>query len=240
MQFSDIHIHALHNCDDGAKSLEYMYKMIDVAYVDGARFICLTPHYNPGEFGENSKQAQSSYNTLLEYSKERYPDLCLGLGNELRYNSGCEDWLSDKRCRSMNDSRYVLVDFFSGESKQTISNGLSRILNKGYIPILAHPERNAEIKGDLAFLKKQRDNGALIQIDARSIFGDFGFCTRLFARKILKHHLADFVSSDAHNLKTRPPGIKEAYEYIRKKHGISYAEDVCCKNALHMIFGRSL
>lgn len=236
MQFSDIHIHALYNCDDGAKSLEHMYKMIDAAYADGARFICLTPHYNPGVFKDNSKQIQISYRALSEYAKEHYQDLCLGLGNELRYNAGCEKWLADKHCLSMNKSRYVLVDFFGGESKQVISNGLSRILNMGYIPILAHPERNAKIKGDIAFLKEQKDNGVLIQVDARSVFGDFGLFIRLFARKILKHHLADFVSSDAHNLKTRPPGMSKVYEYIKEKHGESYAKAVCCENAVRMIF----
>ena len=61
MQFSDIHIHVLYNCDDGAKSMEDMYKMIDAAYVDGTRYICLTPHYNPGYFGENSEKSKASF-----------------------------------------------------------------------------------------------------------------------------------------------------------------------------------
>ena len=85
MQFSDIHIHALCDCDDGAKSLEQMYKMIDAAYVDGTRYICLTPHYNPGYFGENTENVNKSFELLLEYAK-KYPDLQIILGNELRYN----------------------------------------------------------------------------------------------------------------------------------------------------------
>ncbi len=240
MRFSDIHIHALNDCDDGAKSQEYMYKMIHAAYVDGARYICLTPHYNPGYFDENKEKSQRSFERLLAYAGRKYPDLQLVLGNELRYNPGCVDWLSDGRCRSLNNTKYVLVDFFEGESKKMISMGLDRLLNAGYTPILAHAERYRSIRGDVAFLKEQRDNGVLVQIDARSIWGDFGCCARTFCRRILQRQLADFVSSDAHGLGTRPPGMRQAYEYIEKKCSKSYAEAVCCKNASHMIFGHSL
>ncbi len=236
MQFADIHIHALCNCDDGAKSLDYMYKMIDAAYVDGTKYICLTPHYNPGYFNVEKDQSQQSFETLLEYSKAKYPDLQLVLGNELRYNPGCEQWLSDGRCRSMNNTKYVLVDFFEGESKKEISKGLDRLLNIGYIPILAHAERYRKIRGDVAFLREIRDNGVLIQLDTRSLFRDFGVFTRSFCKKILQNRLADFISSDAHSLRMRPPGIKQAYEYIRKKYGKDYAEAVCFKNAFCMIF----
>ena len=78
----------------------------------------------------------------------------------------------------------------------------------------------------------------LIQVDTKSILGAFGFGTKVFAKAILKNYLADFVSSDAHSLRTRPPGISEAYEYIRKKYGSEYAEAVCLKNAKRMILGR--
>ncbi len=236
LQFSDIHIHALYGCDDGAKSLEDMYNIIQMAYIDGARYICLTPHYNPGYFGENSIKSNEAFNSLLEFTKKELPDLQIVLGNELRYNLGCEEWLSDGRCRCMNNSKYVLVDFSERESKEHISKGLGKLLSAGYIPILAHAERYCGLRGNLLFLKEQRDNGVLIQIDTKSILGGFGLNARMFSKKILKNYLADFVSSDAHDTKKRPPGIKEAYEYIEKKYGTDYAEAVCFKNAFNIIF----
>lgn len=237
MQFSDIHIHALCNCDDGAKNFEYMCQMIDAAYDDGARYICLTPHYNPGYFGENSIKSKESFDSLLEYSKKKYPQLKLVLGNELRYTPGCEEWLSKGQCRCMNNSKYVLVDFFEKEDEKTISRGIDKLLSAGYIPILAHAERYKYIRGNIGFLKEQKDNGVLIQIDTRSVFGDFGLGAQLSCRKLLKNHIVDFVSSDAHGIKIRPPGIKKAYEYIKKKYGKDYAEAICFNNAFYMIFG---
>lgn len=241
MQFADIHIHALYDCDDGAKSLEHMYQMIDVAYEDGTRYMCLTPHYNPGYFGnDTTEKSRQAFETLLEYAKEKYPDLQLALGNELRYNPGCEEWLSKGECRPMNNSKYVLVDFSAGEEKTAIAKGLDRLLNVGYIPILAHAERYTKLRGDIKFLKEQRDNGVLLQMDARAVLGDFGIQIKCFSKKILRHQLADFISSDAHDRTSRPPGIKEAYEYIRKNYGQAYADHVCCYNAKQLIFGQLL
>lgn len=42
--FVDIHCHSLAGVDDGAQSIEEMYKMLDIAYEDGIRTICFTPH----------------------------------------------------------------------------------------------------------------------------------------------------------------------------------------------------
>lgn len=238
MQFSDIHFHALYNCDDGPVTPEDMYKMVKDAYADGTRYLCVTPHFNPGYFGDNSEKIKESFDLLLEYVKNNLPDLHITLGNELRYNPGCENWLSAGSCRCMNNSKYVLVDFFEGDDKETISQGLDKLLSTGYIPILAHAELYKNIRGDLLFLKQHHDNGVLIQLDTMSVLGKFGFGARAFCKKILKNHLADFISSDAHNIKTRRPGIKDTYKYIENKYGTEYAEDICFKNAFHIIFER--
>lgn len=237
MQFSDIHIHALFGTDDGAETSERMFAMVDAAYADGARQLCLTPHYHPGYFGENAEKSKKAFEMLLEYVNKKYSDLSIALGNELRYNLGCVAWLADGRCLCINNTKYVLVDFWENESKQAISKGLDCLLNAGYKPILAHAERYVKLNGDIKFLKSQKENGVCIQIDTGSIFGNFGLRARRFCKKILKEQLADFVSSDAHSLKTRPPGIKKAYEHIKKKYGKAYAEAVCYKNAARMIFG---
>ena len=237
MLFSDIHIHALYNCDDGAKSLDYMYKMIDRAYDDGERYMCLTPHCHPGYFGENTDRIRQSFELLLRYTNEKYPDLHIALGNEMRFSPGCVEWLGTNRCLCMNNTKYVLVDFLYDEEKGKISNGLESLLSRGYIPILAHAERYKQIRGNINFIKEQRENGVLIQMDTMSVCGEFGYITKLFAKKILQNYLVDFISSDAHGLHKRPPGIKNAYECIVKMCGKDYAEKICFKNAVHMIFG---
>ena len=237
MNFSDIHIHALFGSDDGARSAIDMKNIIDAAYNDGARYICLTPHFHPGYYGENREKSAAAFSELSEYVGSTYDDLNIAIGNELYYTRGSEQWLRDGACRTLNKTNYVLVDFPLNEEKRTIDDAINRLLNAGYHPILAHVERYRNLFSDISFLFACKQRGALIQIDSMSLFGAFGFKTKRFVSKILANRLADFVSSDAHDTVKRPPKINCAYERIVKKYGKEYADKICFENAKQMIFG---
>jgi protein-tyrosine phosphatase len=59
--FSDIHMHLLFGTDDGAKTVEDMYEMVDASYACGTRFICATPHFYPGYFGDNRETSKTAF-----------------------------------------------------------------------------------------------------------------------------------------------------------------------------------
>lgn len=236
MTFTDMHIHALSGVDDGAQTTEKMMAMIDKSYADGVRRICLTPHFHPGYFGDNREAAELSYRRLCKEAAQRWPDLRLGLGNELRYDDGCISWLKDGVCRTMNGTDYVLVDFY-GEGSGRIHRGLDRLLNAGYLPILAHAERYRSLqKRDY---QEFRDNGILIQIDTQSLFYGFGFQTARRCRQILKLGLASMAGSDAHDLERRPPGMARFYEAVVKNYGRAYAGNLCGDNAEASLFSNN-
>ena len=46
MDFYDIHSHILAKVDDGAETFEMSCRMLDMAYEEGIRHLCVTPHYN--------------------------------------------------------------------------------------------------------------------------------------------------------------------------------------------------
>lgn len=236
MMFADVHMHALYGVDDGAKTEEDMRAIIDCAYEDGARFICFTPHFHPGYYGNNKDAAEKAFSIASEYVKSKYSDLRLALGNELHYAPGCESWIAEGMFKTMNGTRLLLVDFSESERKRNIETALHRLQNAGYTPILAHAERYSDLSGDINFIKQCKENGIFIQIDTQSLFGDFGWKVKRFCKMILSKRLADIVSSDAHDLDSRPPGITKAYEYIRDKYGEGYAHAVCGGNAAELIF----
>lgn len=236
----DIHIHALFDVDDGAKTIEEMYLMIDAAYADGVRYICFTPHFHLGYFKDNVKKRDAAFEEALKYSSQKYPDLILMLGNELRFSQGCVAYLTDGQCKTMNNTKYVLVDFSEIESSRAISDGLDTLLSAGYLPILAHAERYRSIWGNLKLISNYRSRGVKIQIDSQSLTGEFGYKIKFFAMSILKNRLADFISSDAHDVNQRPPGISKAFEIIEKKCSRNYAESICYTEALKHIGRQAL
>ena len=224
MGFADLHSHILCAVDDGAKTAEDMYALLDASRADGVRTLCFTPHYHPGYFGDNRAGTESAFALAQEYVREKYPDMELYLGNELRYDRACGAWLAAGECRTLNASRYLLVDFRQDESGGQIVEALSHLLGLGYTPVLAHAERYDGFHSDGREIEALRSRGVVIQIDALSPFGGWGFASRRRSRTLLKKHLVDLVGSDTHDALQRPSGMTKCYEFVRQSQGEARAD----------------
>ena len=233
--FSDIHIHMLSGVDDGAKTETESQDMLDMAYRDGTRVFCLTPHFHPGFFGDNRAASEKAFDSLSSYAREKYPDAKLLLGNELRYSPNCVEWLNQGHCRTMNNTRFALVDFSESVERTVVTDAVYRLLNAGYTPILAHVERYGSLHKDFREIRQYKECGAVIQIDGPSIFGEWGFQARQRSRRLLEARLVDLVCSDAHGTTRRVPQLSASYEYVLQHCGESYAEAVCSSNALKIL-----
>jgi tyrosine-protein phosphatase YwqE len=64
--------------------------------------------------------------------------------------------------------------------------------------VIAHPERYRNHDEQLTSLAKFRAAGAVFQLNAGSLFGDYGGTAAAHARTILALGWADYVSSDYH------------------------------------------
>lgn len=235
MEFVDIHIHALSGVDDGAESAEEMYSMLDMAYADGTRSICFTPHCNPGYWGNNRAKSLEAFELAQKYAKDKYPDLSLFLGNELRYSSRCISWLSEGIGRTLNGTRYVLIDFSFEEDRSVIVDCVTEMLGRGYLPILAHAERYSSFHSDLREVRLLAERGIMIQVDSQSLTGDFGRKCKKRAVSIIKHRLAHIVASDGHNTEERPPLLSKAFEIVSDMVSPEYAESLLCKAPRYVI-----
>jgi len=75
---------------------------------------------------------------------------------------------------------------------------LTGIRSRGWIPIVAHPERYRNLDTSLIELSRFRAAGGFLQINAGSLFGDYGKTAAGHARRILLAGGADYVASDYH------------------------------------------
>ena len=233
MTFADLHNHILSAVDDGAGSDEIMYRMVDAAYQDGIRLMCLTPHFHPGIFGDNRKAGAESFQKLRTYVAEHYPELQLFLGNELRYNHSCDRWLREGYCRTLDGNSLILVDFAADAGQNQITRGLEQLLSMGYRPVLAHAERYHNISPGT--IREFRRNGIRIQINSGSLTGSFGWFARLRARRLLRQHLVCMVASDAHDLKHRPPLLSKGYQITKKITDEDYANRIFWYNVIDLL-----
>lgn len=229
MFFADIHTHLLYGADDGPKTPEEMFAIVDKLYSDGVRLVCATPHCHPQWSGDNREQILTAFSELQKYCQQKYPDLKVFLGNELFFGHDGMTWLKNGFCNTLNGTRHVLVEFDFGESEKHIIKAVQLMLNGGYIPVIAHVERYYKLS--LAAIKEMKTSGALLQINARKDFCGFDFRKKKRLKQLLNLGLADVVSSDVHDLNARSPYISEFYHILLQKYDKEYLENIFFKNA---------
>lgn len=232
IDFVDLHCHALFRVDDGARDEEIMKKMLDIAYTDGTRYVCFTPHFKIYEFDSEDdvftqmQRLDRRFKVACDYVSEKYPDMKLFLGNEIMYHSDISESLSTQKCHFLGNSSVALIEFDPDSSAYEIENTVFKLLRKGVRPLIAHVERYTAFVKDISFAKSLKESGALLQVNARGIIKfKLGKVAR-FIRQALKQHLVDVVASDAHNDTGFTPQLSKAYHLVCKKHGEAYANKI--------------
>ena len=236
--FIDLHCHILCNVDDGAKDTDTMKKMLDIAYSDGIKTICFTPHFkiyrfdNDDDISKYNQAITYYFEMAMEYAKDAHPDMKLFLGSEIMYHNDILDSLTSKKCCTIAGSSYVLIEFSPHISSYDLRASTLKLLRKGFKPIIAHVERYDVLVKDFSLLSDLKDAGATIQINGSSITDlRFGKTSR-FIQKALKSRLVDIVSTDSHDPKIFCPTLSKAYKKVSKLCGEDYAKRIFHDNQL--------
>ena len=108
--YYDMHCHILPGVDDGSKSMEMSLAMLELEYQQGVRNIVLTPHCFAGRTQPDLIRQQ--YATLVYRATKRFQGLQLYLGSELMYSDTITEELAKQNAFTINETRYVLVEFF--------------------------------------------------------------------------------------------------------------------------------
>jgi len=208
----DLHCHILPGIDDGAASLDDSLAIARLALQDGVRRVVATPHWGEGTFTGTGAEIQERVQALQGE--------LLGRGVEMEILAGAELFLSPEvpaRCAedpllTLNGSRYLLVEFPLQMVPPYAEQILFELRLRGIVPVIAHPERNAEIASNPELLRKLVDRGVLAQVTAGSLEGTFGFHIRRVAETLVKRQLVQIIASDAHSAHDRPPLLGNAVQ----------------------------
>lgn len=232
----DIHCHIIPGVDDGADNMEEAIQMLKMEYAQGVRNIIATPHFRFKMFETPLETVQKQYLKLREAAKDIGDEgINLYLGCEFHANMEMARMLREGAVSRMAGSRYVLVEFSGSAEKGYVRERLYTLISSGYKPIVAHIERCAKVRVDMRFIEELVEMGAKIQVNAESIVGGEGFSVKRFCHKLMKEELLDFVGTDCHGVKYRPPKIRDAHERVCKKFGEDYAQQIFVTNPAKMI-----
>lgn len=236
----DIHCHILPNVDDGSESLEESITMAKIAESEGITKIVNTSHCHfdfKYKKGNELKLELEKFNQAL---KEENINIEVLLGNELYYTSDLIERFDELDFFSMNNSKYILMEFSPINFPKNIEDVIYEIKIRGYIPIIAHAERYKQVQEDVNIVLDCIKEGALIQVNASSILGKNGEKAEDTSKKLLDNNMVHFVATDAHSSNRRRPLIKDSYNYILKNYGKEVSEKLFIENPTAVIENRDI
>lgn len=215
----DIHCHILPGIDDGAASFTDSIAMANAAVEQGIDTIIATPHHRNGKYN-NVKSDILAYteelNTMLQ--RENIP-LTILPGQETRLNGDMLTDLEQDELLTLNHTRYLFVEFPFDHMPRYAKRMLFDLQVAGYTPVIVHPERNRDILEHPSILYDLVHKGALTQVTAGSLTGEFGKKIQKYTNQLIEANLAHFIASDAHNTTTRGFRLQQAYAAVEAQYG---------------------
>jgi protein-tyrosine phosphatase len=226
----DLHSHFLYGVDDGSKSVESTRKMLEYAHSCGIKDIMFTPHYiKDSEYKSDKKNNMDRFIVVKEIALEF--GINIYLGNEVFICNDLVDLIKSGEVATLNNSKYVLVEIPMYSKINNVENIFKDILENGYVPILAHPERYVVYEDHLDFFRELHDMGVLMQVNMPSIVGIYGRKAKSMAKKLLKAKLIDFVGSDIHSSHEKKyDKLVDAEHKIKRYVGKEQADNILFKN----------
>ncbi|MCR5403281.1 MAG: protein-tyrosine-phosphatase [Butyrivibrio sp.] len=236
----DIHCHIMPGVDDGSPDMKTSLEMLRIADKNDITHLILTPHHKPMHHNVSPEHNVLYRKELQQNARAEGIRAKLFSGNEIYYSDETVDELMRGEVCSLAGSDYVLIEFHPTNPYKAIQNAMYRVLTAGFIPIVAHVERYSDIVTKPVHVEDLIEMGCLIQVNASSIMGKYGFGISSFTRKLLKKELVHFIASDAHDTGNRAPQLLECRKYVEKKYGDEYAKELFFTNPANVLRNESI
>lgn len=231
----DIHCHIVPAVDDGAQTKSQVRALLKKEYEDGVTALVLTPHYRKGMFEAPDDLVLKRAAYVMHEVRELGLPMKIYLAREYHANADMIDELKATPQYRINEGRHVLVEFSSVHSYEKIRGWIYQLVAAGFRPIIAHVERYPDVMRDIEQVDELIQLGAYIQISTSAILGEHGLRLKGYTKTLLKKRMVHFVASDAHDMENRRPNLRECREYVAKKFGAGYAEELFVENPRNIL-----
>jgi len=209
----DLHCHILPGLDDGAQDLQESLDMAAMALKDGVDTIVATPHTLDGLYSNSLDEVAQSVEAFRASLSDRGIDISIRPGADVHLCPGMLEAIREGRAITIdNAGKYLLLELPPQNIPPQIKDEIFSLKLNGITPIITHPERHPAMQRDLRILHELVSMGALAQVTAMSVAGEFGLPIRACAQAMLEQRLIHVIASDAHSVESRPPILSRAVE----------------------------
>lgn len=216
----DLHTHILPNVDDGSSSLEESLALLRMLASQGVTLTAATPHFyatsdTPEQFFLRRESAWKQLSGAMESGMP-----CVLLGAEVAFYRNISQMQQLERF-CIGSSRLLLIEMpFEPWSERVLAETLE-ISERGIQVMLAHVERYFRFQRADVW-QRLSDRGVCMQTNANALFRMASAGKTL---RMLRRGMIQFLASDCHNLKTRPPRMQEAARRLSWRLGDDFTAD---------------
>jgi protein-tyrosine phosphatase len=235
-QMIDLHCHILPGLDDGAQSLEDALRMAALAADHGIRRVVATPHCITG----SAREVTRNVAMLCQLLEESHIPLQVYPGMEIFGTYDTARLLRQQKLLTLNGSRYPLIEFDFGTDGEEETQILQQVIDAGYIPVVAHPERYSCIRRMPQIANHWKQMGCLFQINRGSLLGRYGFSAQQMGWDLVYRGFATVVATDAHSPVVRTPRALDVYQLLSREISPMAADVLMKHNPLQIIKDKSL
>lgn len=139
----DWHCHLLPGIDDGAPDLEESLAMARSLVAAGYTQVCCTPHCMHGVYSNDRQGVEQAVAALQQQLTTAEIPLQLLPGMEYYLDEFFPEQLVDPL--PLGATRLLLVETPNRAHPEMVRENIFRIVRRGFIPLLAHPERLASL-----------------------------------------------------------------------------------------------
>lgn len=234
----DLHSHLMPGVDDGARDETDARVALAELAEQGVERIVTTPHL-PASATEADGGARvlerldEGWRRLEEVAAGDFPRLELGRGVELRLDVPRPD-VGDPRLR-LAGGPAVLVEFSGFRVPHESVAPFAHLAERGWTPVLAHPERYAGLAERPELAEAWREAGARLQVNGPSLLGRFGERAEALAWRLLAEGRADCLASDHHA--RGAPEVEAARRRVVEAGGEEAADRLMVENPARILAG---
>ncbi|NPV51928.1 MAG: hypothetical protein HPY71_00180 [Firmicutes bacterium] len=230
----DIHAHILPGLDDGPKEWDESLAMARQAAADGITTIVATPHVIAGRYENSCEVVAERVQEFQERLSRSRLEIRVLPGGEVFFEDGLVGAIKSGRVPSVcNAGKYALIEFPLGGIPAAAERMVFELAVNGVTPVIAHPERNEDVIRDPNNLYRLVERGALAQVNAGSLIGEFGRRVLETAQVLVTHRMVQIIASDAHSSRHRPfrlaAALNEARRLVGREQAEAMVEDIPAK-----------
>lgn len=212
----DIHTHIIPNIDDGSRSVEETFKLINEAEEAGFTDIILTPHYITNYYETPGAEVKFWTESLQKIVDEKNLGVKLHSGMEIYISEELSELVKNGTVITLANSKYILIELPMNTTMKNVDEILFIMRNMGYNVIIAHPERYKCIQENIEYAIQLVEEGCMLQSNYGSIVDIYGKEAKKTLKKLLKMNLVFFLGTDTHKEGTIYQIMPQIIKKLRK------------------------